>query len=58
LGSVQLALRHADTFAKAAAWDAPLIKEKPDQFAMGPIFGTQENFEQYQISRLFKRQAP
>jgi hypothetical protein len=57
-GAFSLLLRHPDTFAKAAAWDAPLMKEKPDQFGMGPIFGTQENFEQYQISRLLKRQAP
>lgn len=57
-GAFSLLLRHPDTFAKAAAWDAPLMKEKPDQFGMGPIFGTQENFEQYQISQLLKRQAP
>jgi len=57
-GAFSLLLRHPHTFAKAAAWDAPLMKEKPDQFGMGPIFGTQENFEQYQISRLLKQQAP
>ena len=57
-GAFSLLLRHPQTFAQAAAWDAPLMKEKPDQFGMGPIFGTQKNFEQYQISRLLKRQAP
>ena len=57
-GAFSLLLRHPDTFAKAAAWDAPLMKGKPDQFGMGPLFGTQENFEQYQISRLLKGQAP
>jgi hypothetical protein len=34
------------------------MKGKPDQFGMGPLFGTQENFEQYQISRLLKGRAP
>ncbi len=57
-GAFSLLLRHPDTFAKAAAWDAPLMKEKPDQFGMGPIFGTQENFERYRISHLLKHQAP
>jgi S-formylglutathione hydrolase FrmB len=57
-GAFSLLLRHPETFARAAAWDAPLMKASPDQFGMGPIFGTQENFEQYEISRLLRRQAP
>lgn len=56
-GAFSLILRHPDTFGKAAAWDAPLMKNKPDQFGMGSIFGTQENFEQYQVSRLLEKQA-
>ena len=56
-GAFSLLLRHLDTFGKAAAWDAPLMKERPDQFGMGPIFGTQENFERYEIAELLKREA-
>ena len=56
-GAFSLLLRHPDKFGKAAAWDAPLMKQQPNQFGMGPIFGTQENFEQYRISSLFRRQA-
>ena len=55
-GAWSLLLRHPDLFERAAAWDAPLMKEKPDQFGMGPIFGSQENFEQYQITKLLANQ--
>jgi S-formylglutathione hydrolase FrmB len=56
-GAYSLLLRHPDLFGKAAAWDAPLMKDKPDQFGMGAIFGTQTNFEQYQISTLLAQHA-
>jgi len=56
-GAFSLLLRHPDQFGRAAAWDAPLMKAEPNQFGMGPIFGTQENFEKYQITRLLRRQA-
>jgi S-formylglutathione hydrolase FrmB len=56
-GAFSLLLRHPDTFAMAVAWDAPLMKERPDQFGMGPIFGTQDNFEKYQIARLLQQRA-
>ncbi len=55
-GAWSLLLRHPELFERAAAWDAPLLKEKPDQFGMGPIFGTQENFEQYQLTKLLAKQ--
>ena len=51
-GAWALLLRHPDLFDKAAAWDAPLMKSKPDQFGMDGIFATQENFEKHQIGRL------
>lgn len=51
-GAWSLLLRRPDLFSRAAAWDAPLAKEAPDQFGMGPIFGTQQNFERYEILRL------
>lgn len=56
-GAFSLLLRHPDTFGKAAAWDAPLMKDKPDQFGMDGIFETQKNFENYQISTLLKQRA-
>ncbi len=56
-GAFSLLLRHPDLFAKAAAWDAPLMKDKPNQFGMGPIFGTQKNFDNYQLTSLAKRHA-
>jgi S-formylglutathione hydrolase FrmB len=56
-GAFTLLLRHPDKFGRAAAWDAPLMKRRPDQFGMGPIFGTQQNFEKYKMSQLLKRQA-
>ena len=56
-GAFSLLLRHPAVFGKAAAWDAPLMKDKPDQFGMAGIFGTQENFEKYRISRLLEQRA-
>jgi hypothetical protein len=56
-GAWSLLLRHPDVFGRAAAWDAPLMQEKPDQFGMGPIFGTQENFARYQLTALLRQRA-
>ncbi|HEY3322700.1 MAG TPA: hypothetical protein VGP72_19750 [Planctomycetota bacterium] len=56
-GGYSLILRHPDLFVAASAWDAPLTKVKPDQFGMGSIFGSQENFERYQISKLFEQKG-
>ena len=56
-GAFSLLLRHPDFFGRAAAWDAPLNMAAPNQFGMGPIFGTQENFEKYRISSLLTKQA-
>lgn len=56
-GAFSLILRHPDLFRTAAAWDAPLMKEKPDQFEMGSAFATQANFERYEISRLLGKGA-
>ena len=36
-GAFSLLLRHPDLFGRAAAWDAPLMKAKPNEFGMGPI---------------------
>ncbi len=56
-GAFTLLLRHPDLFGKASAWDSPMMKDKPNQYGMGPIFGTQENFEQYQVTKLLTARA-
>jgi putative esterase len=56
-GAVTLLLRHPDLFYAAASWDAPLMKEAPDQFGMAEVYGTQENFDSYAIPGLLKRSA-
>jgi S-formylglutathione hydrolase FrmB len=54
-GAFSLLLRHRDVFGKAAAWDAPLMMERPDKYGMAEIFGTQENFEHYRIATLLRK---
>ena len=54
-GTFTLLLRHPDRFGRAAAWDAPLNMAAPNRFGMGPIFGTQANFDNYRISDLLKK---
>jgi hypothetical protein len=56
-GAFSLLLRYPDSFGKAAAWDAPLMERKPHRFGMGPIFGTQENFDGYCIATLVQKRA-
>lgn len=56
-GAYSLLLRNPTVFAAAAAWDAPLEESSPKRFGMGPIFGTQENFEHYRISSLLAARA-
>ncbi len=57
-GAFSLLLRHPELFGKAVAWDAPLMMERPDRYNMVEIFGTQENFEQYQIPALLRQAGP
>ena len=56
-GAWSLLLRHPEVFGKAAAWDAPLMMDRPGRYGSGDIFGTQENFEAYRITRLLERRA-
>ena len=56
-GAFSLLLRHPDVFGKAAAWDAPLVMDRPGKYGSGDIFGTTENFENYRITDLLKRRA-
>ncbi|MSQ94804.1 MAG: hypothetical protein EXR98_09650 [Gemmataceae bacterium] len=56
-GAFSLLLRNPDIFSKAVAWDAPLMMAMPNRFGMGEIFGTQENFEKYRVSKLLEARA-
>ena len=50
-------LRHPDLFCKAAAWDAPLMMDKPVKHGSGAIFGTPDNFDGYRVSKLLTDKA-
>ncbi|MGE3819258.1 MAG: alpha/beta hydrolase-fold protein, partial [Isosphaeraceae bacterium] len=54
-GAFSLLLRHPNLFGKAAAWDAPLMMERPGRYGSGPIFGTPANFEGYRLTRLVEK---
>jgi hypothetical protein len=51
------ALRHPDLFGRAAAWDAPLMMDRPGDYGSGDIFGSIENFEHYRIAGLLEANA-
>jgi hypothetical protein len=56
-GAFSLLLRHPQVFAKAVAWDAPLMMAQPNKYGMADIFGTQENFEKYRLTTLLEKRA-
>jgi len=56
-GAFSLILRNPGFFGYACSWDAPLMVEWPGNWGIKEHFGTQENFEKYQIPRLFEKQA-
>jgi S-formylglutathione hydrolase FrmB len=56
-GAWTLLLRNPDLFQKAAAWDSPMMMDKPGKYGSGDIFGTAENFESYRISKLLADKA-
>src|SRR5262249_39378231 len=56
-GAYALLLRHPDVFGKAAAWDAPLLMDRPGKYGSGEIFGTPDNFERYRVARLLEEKA-
>jgi LmbE family N-acetylglucosaminyl deacetylase len=51
-GAFSLLLRHPDVFGKAAAWDAPLVMDKPGLYGSAEVFGTPENFDRYRLTSL------
>jgi len=57
-GAFSLILRHPDLFQKAVVWDAPLMMDQPGLYGSGPIFGTADNFQSYQVSRLLRKADP
>lgn len=56
-GAWSLLLRHPDVFGRAAAFDAPLMMDAAGKYGSGPIFGTDENFKNYQLTRLLEQQT-
>ncbi len=56
-GAFTLLLRHPDVFGKAAAWDAPLMMDKPGQYGSGDIFATADNFAGYRVTKLLEDNA-
>ena len=56
-GAWSLMLRNPDLFGWAAAWDAPLMLDAPGQYGSGPIYGSEENFEQFHITSLLSQRA-
>ena len=59
-GAFTLFLRYPEIFGKAVAWDAPLmyrdIKQLPES-GLVDVFGTEENFNQYYLPTLLRKQA-
>jgi outer membrane protein assembly factor BamB len=56
-GAWSLLLRNPDVFGRAAAWDAPLMMDRPGKYGSGGVFGTPENFDGYRVSKLLEAQA-
>lgn len=57
-GAWSLLLRRPNSFARAVAWDAPLMMDRAGQYGSLPIFGTQENFAGYRLTDLLSTAAP
>jgi len=56
-GAFSLLLRNPDVFGRAAAWDAPLMLEKPGKYGSSDIFGNDDNFTGYHVSKLLTDNA-
>ncbi len=56
-GAWSLLLRHPAVFERAAAWDAPLMEDRPEKYGMAAVFGTQKHFEGYHLGRLLRDRA-
>jgi S-formylglutathione hydrolase FrmB len=56
-GAYSMLLRNPQVFGKAAAWDAPLMLDKPGKYGSGDIFGAEANFARYHVARLLEANA-
>lgn len=56
-GAWALLLLHPDRFERAAAWDAPLMMDRPGLYGSGDIFGDVATFRRYEISALLRQRA-
>jgi len=56
-GALSLILRNPDLFQAASAWDAPLMKIRPDEYEMPDLYGNHQNFDSYCIPYLLTRRA-
>jgi len=56
-GAFSLMLRHPQVFGKASAFDSPLMMGDLKRGFTRGIFGTQQNFARYQVSRLLTARA-
>jgi S-formylglutathione hydrolase FrmB len=56
-GAWSLLLRHPEVFGRAAAWDAPLMMDRPGRYGSGDVFGTDANFEHYRLGKLLGDRA-
>jgi putative esterase len=52
-GALSLLLRHPDQFGRVAAWDAPLMMDKP-VYGMDKIVANRQTFESYHVPTLIK----
>ena len=57
-GAWSLLLRHPQLFGRAAAWDSPLMLDRPGKYGAAQIFGDQTNFERYRVSDLLRAKGP
>lgn len=56
-GAFSLLLRHPDLFGRAAAWDAPLAMDRPGKYGSADIFGGDDNFQKYRVTKLLEEAA-
>ncbi len=51
-GAWSLLLRQPSLFARAVAWDAPMMMDDISRYGCGQVFGSLDNFQNYRITRL------
>jgi S-formylglutathione hydrolase FrmB len=56
-GAWTLLLRNPEVFGRAAAWDSPMLMDRFGEYGSGAIFGDEENFRRYQVTRLLPAKA-